>query len=58
MGKVAIHYGWIPMILYMGDHLSPLEPFGPFAFPVVVLIAGYTQSSPRPAAWKYSAIPK
>jgi hypothetical protein len=20
MGKVAIHYGWIPMILYIGEH--------------------------------------
>lgn len=48
MGKVAVHYGWIPMILYIGQ-LPPLL----FSENGLADIVGYTQSSPRPALWKY-----
>jgi hypothetical protein len=43
MGKVAVHYGWIPLILYVGTNGRRDEANE----------AGYTQSSPRPALWKY-----
>jgi len=59
MGKVAIHYGWIPMILYIGKCPLPNshDLSGSLALPSGMLIVGYTQSSPRPAAWKYKETP-
>ena len=41
MGRIAIHYGWLPLILYIGEFHN-----------LCFLRVGYMGSTPRPAFWK------